>query len=161
GETEYIASIAAQAETVGVRACEGIVGYCDFRLGEPIDAVLEAHVLAGGGGVKGICQSAGWDAGILSTTATPGPPGLLEDPALRVGLRRLRRFGLTYECSLYHPQLPELTDLARAFPDQPMLANHCGGPIRIGPYRDRPDEVFAAWKRGLKDLAACPNVVLK
>ena len=42
-----------------------------------------------------------------------------------------------------------------------MLVNHCGGPIRIGPYRERPDEVFAAWRRDLRDLAKCPNVYLK
>ena len=161
GETEFIAAIAAQAEAAGVRACAGIVGYCDFRLGERIDAVLEAHVQAGGGRFKGIRQSAGWDAVIIMTTTSPAPRGLLLDPAFRLGLGRLGKFGLSYECSLYHPQLPELTDLARAFPDQPILVNHCGGPIRIGPYRERPDEVFRAWSRDLRELAKCPNVYLK
>ena len=127
---------AARAEAAGLRACAGIVGYCDFRLGEPIDAVLEAHIQAGGGRFKGIRQSAGWDAAVIMTTATPAPQHLLMDPAFRLGLGRLGRFGLSYECSLYHPQLPELIDLARAFPDLPILANHCGGPIRVGPYRE-------------------------
>src|SRR5215475_12138609 len=44
GETEYVTAVAAQAEAEGVPACNGIVGYCDFRLGEPVDAVLEAHI---------------------------------------------------------------------------------------------------------------------
>ena len=95
------------------------------------------------------------------TTSSPAPQHLLMDPAFRIGLRRLGRFGLSYECSLYHPQLPELTDLARAFPDLPILANHCGGPICVGPYRDRPSETFANWQRDLRELAACPNVHLK
>ena len=60
GETEYVAATAARAEAAGVRACAGIVGYCDFRQGEPVDAVLEAHIQAGGGRFKGIRQSAGW-----------------------------------------------------------------------------------------------------
>ena len=106
GETEYVAGVAARAEAAGVRACAGIVGYCDFRLGERIDAVLEAHIAAGGGRFKGIRQSAGWDAAVIMTTATPAPQHLLMDPAFRIGLGRLRRFGLSYECSLYHPQLP-------------------------------------------------------
>jgi predicted TIM-barrel fold metal-dependent hydrolase len=161
GETEFVAAVATQAEAAGMRACAGIVGYCDFRLGEPVDAVLEAHVRAGGGRFKGIRQSAGWDAAIIMTTSSPAPQGLLLDPAFRLGLGRLPRFGLSYECSLYHPQLSELTDLARAFPDLPILVNHCGGPIRIGPYRARPDEVFAAWSRDLRELATCPNVHLK
>jgi L-fuconolactonase len=161
GETEYIAGVAARAAAAGVRACAGIVGYCDFRLGEAVDAVLEAHIQAGGGRFKGIRQSAGWDAAVILTTATPAPEHLLTDKAFRTGLGRLRRFGLSYECSLYHPQLPELIDLARAFPDLPILANHCGGPIRVGPYRAHPDEVFAAWRRDLRELARCPNVTLK
>jgi L-fuconolactonase len=161
GETEFVAGVAARAEAAGVRACAGIVGYCDFRLGEPIDAVLEAHIQAGGGRFKGIRQSAGWDASIIMTTSSPAPQGLLLDPAFRLGLGRLGRFGLSYECSLYHPQLRELTDLARAFPDLPILANHCGGPIRVGPYRERPNEIFAAWDRDLRELATCPNVHLK
>ena len=86
GETEYVAAVAARAEALGSRACAGIVGYCDFRLGEPIDAVLEAHVAAGGGRFKGIRQSAGWDAAVIMTTSSPAPQHLLMDPAFRVGL---------------------------------------------------------------------------
>src|SRR5215472_8571974 len=77
GETEYVAGVAAQAEAAGVRACNGIVGYCDFRLGEAVDRVLEAHLAAGGGRFKGIRQSAGWDPAIILTTATPAPKDLL------------------------------------------------------------------------------------
>jgi predicted TIM-barrel fold metal-dependent hydrolase len=58
-------------------------------------------------------------------------------------------------------QLPELIDLARAFPDLPILANHCGGPICVGPYRQQPEAAFAAWRRDLRTLATCPNVHLK
>ncbi|HEY2619977.1 MAG TPA: amidohydrolase family protein [Acetobacteraceae bacterium] len=161
GETEYVAATAARAEATGLRACAGIVGYCDFRLGEPIDAVLEAHVQAGGGRFKGIRQSAGWDAAVVMTTSSPAPQHLLMDPAFRAGLSRLGRFGLSYECSLYHPQLPELIDLARAFPDLPILANHCGGPICVGLYRDRAADTFADWRRDLRELATCGNVHLK
>ena len=83
------------------------------------------------------------------TTSSPAPQHLLMDPAFRVGLARLGRFGLSYECSLYHPQLPELIDLARAFPDLPILANHCGGPICVGP-------VSRATGRDIRCLAAGP-----
>ena len=162
GETERVAAIAAEAAAAGVPGvCAGIVGYCDFRIGNRVDAVLEAHIAAGAGRFRGIRQSAGWDAAIVSTTSAVPPRGLLLDPAFRLGLARLGKFGLSYECSLYHPQLPELTDLARALPDQPILANHCGGPIRVGPYAAAPDRAFAAWRSALRDLATCPNVVLK
>src|SRR4051812_7477702 len=117
GETERVAAIAAQAVAAGTPGvCAGIVGYCDFRLGDRVDTVLEAHIAAGGGRFRGIRQSAGWDAAIVSTTSAVPPRGLLLDTEFRTGLARLGKFGLSYECSLYHPQLPELTDLARAFP---------------------------------------------
>jgi L-fuconolactonase len=162
GETERVVLIAEQAASGGATGvCAGIVGYCDFRLGDRVDAVLEAHIAAGAGRFRGIRQSAGWDAAIVSTTSAVAPRGLLMDPAFRNGLSRLGRFGLSYECSLYHPQLPELTGLAHAFPDLPILVNHCGGPIRIGPYAGDPQQTLAAWQTALRDLAACPNVVLK
>ena len=149
-------------ETAGAPGiCAGIIGYCDFRLGDRVDAVLEAHVSAEAGRFRGILQSAGWDATIVSITSAMPPRGLLLDPEFRAGLARLGKYGLSYECSLYHPQLPELTHLARAFPELAILANHCGGPIRIGPYADHPLEAFAAWHSALQELAACPNVTLK
>ena len=65
------------------------------------------------------------------------------------------------ESSLYHPQLPELAALARALPEQPILANHCGGYIAIGPHGVDPADTFTRWRAGLRELAACPNVYLK
>jgi len=158
GETETIARITSGA---GPGLCGGIVGYTDFRLGEKVDAVLEAHVAAGRGRFRGIRQSAGWDPAILTQTSAPAQPGLLADPAFRAGLARLGRFGLSYESSLYHPQLLELAAVARAFPDLPILANHCGGYIAIGPYGKNLTETFRKWRDGMRDLAACPNVYLK
>lgn len=158
GETETVAKIARSASP-GV--CAGIVGYTDFRLGDRADAVLEAHIAAGEGRFRGIRQSAGWDSTILTQTSAPAQPGLLADPVFRAGLARLRAFGLTYESSLYHPQLPELAALARALPDQPILANHCGGYIAIGLHANNLDETFARWRSGIRELAACPNVFLK
>ena len=158
GETETVARIAGGA---GPDVCAGIVGYTDFRMGERVEAVLAAHVEAGKGRFRGIRQSAGWDPAILTQTSAPAQPGLLADPAFRAGLARLGRFGLSYESSLYHPQLPELADLARAMPGLPILANHCGGYIAIGPHAEDPAETFRAWREGLRELAACPNVYLK
>jgi predicted TIM-barrel fold metal-dependent hydrolase len=158
GETETVVRITAGD---GPGICAGIVGYTDFRLGESVDAVLEAHVAAGLGRFRGIRQSAGWDPAILTQTSAPAQPGLLADPAFRAGIARLGKFGLSYESSLYHPQLPELAALARAFPEQPILANHCGGYIAIGPHGDDLAETFSRWRQGLRELAACPNVYLK
>jgi L-fuconolactonase len=161
GETETVARIAAEAEATGLSgACKGIVGYCDLR-GDRVRDVLEAHIQAGAGRFKGIRQSAGWDPAIVTQTSAPAPGGLLADPRFRAGLTHIGALGLSYESSLYHPQLPELAELARTFPDQAILANHCGGLIRIGPHAVHPQATWDAWRNGLRELAACPNVVLK
>ena len=158
GETETVVEIAAAA---GPGVCAGIVGYTDFRLGDRVDAVLEAHIAAGQGRFRGIRQSAGWDPAILTQTSAPAQTGLFADLAFRAGLARLEKFEISYESSLYHPQLPELADLARAFPNLPILANHCGGYIAIGPHGVDLNETFDRWRAGLRALAACPNVFLK
>ncbi|GAH46616.1 unnamed protein product [marine sediment metagenome] len=55
----------------------------------------------------------------------------------------------------------ELVNLARAFPDIPIILNHVGGPLGIGPYAGKREEVFQEWKRRITTLANCPNVVVK
>ena len=60
-----------------------------------------------------------------------------------------------------HPQLPELTAVARAFPDLTVILNHTGTPILGGPYRDRLDEVRTQWRAALAELARCDNVFVK
>jgi L-fuconolactonase len=62
---------------------------------------------------------------------------------------------------VFHPQLAEVVDLARACPDANMIMGHCGGPLGYGPYSGKHDEVFAAWKSGVTELAKCPNVSMK
>ena len=58
-------------------------------------------------------------------------------------------------------QLPELAAFARAIPDLTIVLNHLGGLWRIGPFAGRDDEVLPAWKQGLAEVAACPNVFMK
>ena len=89
------------------------------------------------------------------------PPHLLVNETYRAGFAHLQRFGLTYEAWLYHTQIGELTDLARAFPDTTIILNHFGGPLGVGPYAGRHDEIFAQWRSDISALADCPNVVAK
>src|SRR5690606_11731468 len=55
----------------------------------------------------------------------------------------------------------DLIDLARAFPDQPIVLDHVGGPLGVGPYAGRRDAAFADWRRSIRTLAECPNVHVK
>ncbi len=62
---------------------------------------------------------------------------------------------------MYHTQLAELTDLAHAMPDTAIVLNHQGGPIGIGPYAGRRQEVFEDWRYFMRKLARHDNVSVK
>src|SRR5439155_19580621 len=91
GETEFVASVAAEAERrkTGARVCAAIVGYVDFRAGGGVDAVLEAHVAAAGGRFRGIRQVTARHPDLLASISTPPPLGLMSDPTFRAGFARL------------------------------------------------------------------------
>jgi len=58
----------------------------------------------------------------------------------------------------FHPQIPDITDLARSLPYANIIMGHCGGPLGYGRHAGKPDEVFADWKKSITELAKCPNV---
>jgi L-fuconolactonase len=87
--------------------------------------------------------------------------GISRDATWRAGFSRLAKLGLSFEGWRYHPQLPEITALARAFPGTTIILNHVGGLLGVGPYASRAKEEFQAWKRSIVELATCPNVVVK
>jgi len=164
GETEFVAAVAKESESGRhgpLRACAGIIGHADCTLGERVDAVLEAHIEAGGGRFRGIRHSGTYDAGIAPTVPPGAPPGLYLDPAFRSGFGRLARHGLSFEAWLYHPQLGDLVDLLRAFPAQTVVLNHLGGPLGVGPYDGKRAEVFREWRASMGALAGCENLHIK
>ena len=165
GETEFvngIAAMSASGQYGPTRVAAGIVGHANLALGDAVAPVLEAQIEAGGGRFRGIRHSVPWDASDdVPVIRGKRPPHLLIDDTYRAGFAHLARHNLTYEAWLYHPQIPELTDLARTFPDTTIILNHFGGVLGIGPYAGRRDEIFATWQADIAELAACPNVVAK
>jgi L-fuconolactonase len=165
GEVEFANGIAAMAASGlygKTRVAAGIVGYADMMLGSAAGDVLDAQIAAGNGRFKGIRHMATWDA----DPAVPNGRfidrgGLLMEPAYREGVRELTKRGLTFEGWCYHPQLPEMIDLARAHPDQIIIMNHLAAPLGLGGYAGRREEVFEVWKNYFAELATCPNVVAK
>ena len=87
--------------------------------------------------------------------------GMLADKKFREGLAVVDRLGLSYDVSLYHPQIGEAADLASALPNIRIVLNHVGGVLGLGSYRSKRDEVFARWSSSIKALAARPNVFVK
>ena len=165
GETEFVvgqAAMAASGYYGKARACAAIVGHIDLMLGDAAGAVADAHIAAGGGRFRGIRHASAHDsAPDVRTTSTTPPAGMLADATFRRGFAQLAPRGLSFDAWLYHPQIGELADLARAFPDTTIILDHVGGPLAIGPYAGRRDEIFAQWRESVRDIARCPNVVVK
>jgi predicted TIM-barrel fold metal-dependent hydrolase len=131
-------------------------------LGGDARAVLEAEIKAGNGRFRGIRHSSAWDADPnVAGMYASRPKNLLQDEIFHKGFACLGPLGLTFDAWLFHPQIPELTALARKFPNQKIILDHCGGFIGIGSYKAKREENFAQWKASIKELAKCDNVVVK
>lgn len=161
GETAFVVELAKSAGADAGRIAAGIVGYADLRLGDAVDAVLAAHVEAGEGRFRGIRNSGSRHAAFKHGVLPRPPAGLYGDPAFRRGYARLAKYGLSFDAWVYHPQLDEVLDLARAFPHIPMVLDHYGGLLGVGPYADGRERLQREWLPLVKALAACPNITMK
>ncbi len=166
GETEFVRGMAAMADASyygKTRVAAAIVGFADLRLGEGVKDILQAHIEAGGGRFRGIRHSTAHDEndGIMGAEHTAPNAGLLYDETFRQGFAQLAPLNMSFDSWFYHPQMPELIDLAQAFPETPIVMDHVGAPLGIGPYAGRRDEIFASWSENVTALAKCPNVHVK
>ena len=165
GEIEFVVGLAAKSDRGAhgpTRAAAGIVGQADLTLGDRVDPVLDAMEQAGQGRFRGIRHAAGWDADprIGNSHTTPGPGLYLQDD-FRAGLARLTARGLSLDALVFHPQIDDLVDLARACPDANIIANHACLPLGHGPYAGKGPENHARWLASMTELAKCPNIVMK
>jgi predicted TIM-barrel fold metal-dependent hydrolase len=164
GETEFVQGQAAMSASGGfgeMRAAAGIVGTADLR--DPrVAQVLEAQIAASPNRFRGIRHRAAWaEPGVVPNQSPSQPGHVMMDPDFRRGFAYLHQYGLSFEAWLYHTQIGELIDLARAFPETTIILNHLAGPLGIGPYAGKRAEVFAGWKPDIAEVAKCPNVVMK
>src|SRR5690606_10757776 len=101
----------------GTAICAGIIGFADLCLGAAVGDVLEAHRAAAPRRFSGIRHNTAWDENPALRYDFLGiKPHTLMQKAFREGFPRLQQFGLTFDAWVFHPQLPEIIDLARAFP---------------------------------------------
>jgi predicted TIM-barrel fold metal-dependent hydrolase len=95
---------------------------------------------------------------------TGGPPACPPEPTatpVSRGFALLEKLGLTFDAWAYQSQLDLVIDLARAFPRQPIVMGHTGGVLGVGKYAGRRDELFASWRRSIRQLSQCANVSMK
>tara|TARA_B100000945_G_scaffold317025_1_gene319080 strand:- start:2726 stop:3745 length:1020 start_codon:yes stop_codon:yes gene_type:complete len=163
GETEFVLEVSKQAKKKkNFTQIEGIVGHADMMLGSSVKEILEAHIDAGEGLFKGIRHGASWDESkeIRNSHSDPIRHIYLNDD-FQKGVSELESLGLTLDAWNYHTQISELNKLAKLFPNLKIVQNHFGGPLGIGPYADKKNEVYESWKQDISELAENKNVFLK
>jgi L-fuconolactonase len=165
GETEFSVRLGEESDQGlygPVRFCQAVFGRVDLANGASSKGVLEAHVAAGKGRFKGIRFGTAWDPHPeVRTTARMPTQGLLLDSRVLEGVACLEQLGLVLDLWLYHHQLSDAVELARRFPNLSIVLDHAGGPLRMGPYANRLDEVYADWRAGIAAVASCPNISVK
>lgn len=165
GEVEFVNGVAAQSASGlygPLKACAAIIGHADLTLGKDVAPVLDALSAAGNGRFKGIRHQGAWDA----DPAVLGPPfhapeGLYSSDSFRVGFAEFAARDLTFDAWVLEPQLGDVLALAKAFPNQKIVLDHCGSPLNIASYRGTLDENFDRWKTSITALAECDNVSVK
>ena len=165
GETEFLngqAAMAASGLYGEPRVAAGIVGYVDLAQGDRSRELLEAHLTAAPYRFKGVRQEAVWDAdkavlgGLFEIE-----PHLYAADSFRNGFRHLASLNLSFDAFVLEPQLADVVDLARSFPDTQIVLDHLGNPVGNGPYAGKAAQRFPEWNSNMREIARYENVVVK
>ena len=105
------------------------------------------------GRVRAIRQQIHWHEKPLYRFAPR--PDVMNDAAWRRGLAEVAKRGLAFELQVFTSQMADAATLARDFPDTTFVLMHAGM------LEDRSPAGWAAWRAGMKQLAAHKNVVTK
>ncbi len=116
-----------------------------------VGRILETH--AAFPRVVGVRETLSWHPEPVKRFAKR--PDVASDPAWRRGLGLLGRHEFSLDVMLYPYQAADLFSVAKDFPEQQIILNHCGSPI------DRDAEGMERWRSGLRLLAQAPNVAIK
>ncbi|MBN8999959.1 MAG: amidohydrolase family protein [Rhizobiales bacterium] len=147
GETAWLQSVAD--DPASNRMPNGIVAFCNFADPDAL-RILEGH--ARYPNLRGIRH-------ILNHHTDPvltfTDRDFLDDAAWLDNFALLQRFDLSFDLQLYAPQMPAAARLANRYPSTQIILNHTGMP------HDRSKEGIAAWRDGMRRLAACDNVACK
>lgn len=137
----------AMADTRGFP--QAIVAHAELE--KPTAAALLAEHAAHRN-VRGIRQIINWHPDPAKTYT---PRDLLADDSWHAGFAQLARHGLSFDLQIYPGQMPAAARLAARHPDIALILNHTGMPV------DRDAAGTAAWRAGMRALAARPNVSVK
>ena len=127
------------------------IGFADLTapgVGEALDRLAEVRRCVG------VRQMLSWHP-TESAKCFAARPGIANETDFRRGVALLARHDQILELMLYPYQAEDVAQLARDFPNQTFIVNHCGSPI------DRDRDGMALWRGGVELLGSAPNVQIK
>ena len=162
GETVFVREIASEAKKNPEKAqISGIVGHANL-LSDDVALVVDKHLREGQGLFRGIRHAGGWDHHKEISNSHHNPQkDLYLSEKFSQGLEELEKKQLSFEAWQYHHQISQVNFLAKEHPKLKIVLNHFSGPIGIGPYQNKQEEIFEAWKKDIDQLAKCQNVYAK
>jgi predicted TIM-barrel fold metal-dependent hydrolase len=126
-----------------------IVGFA--ALDSPnLQGLLEQH--ASHRSMRGIRHIVNWHE---DRRWTYTPHDVTRDPQWEKGLGMLSRYGLSFDLQCYPGQMLHLAEIISRHRDTQVILNHAGMPV------DRDPSGKDQWRRGMRALAALPNVATK
>jgi L-fuconolactonase len=164
-ETEFVNGIAAMSNSGlygSTKIANGIVGSAPLLIGDSVATILDQQISVAPKRFKGIRSQAAMhsDGTIPSTRARP-IEGVYINDMFHQGFSHLESRNLSFEAWCYHPQLPQLIQLAKKFPNTTIILNHFGGPLGIGSFSGKEEETYNFWEKQIIELSRCDNVVAK
>ena len=162
GETEFVVGEAKRSRGHGKAEISAIVGHSDLTmdLGR-LTETLDAHNDAGEGLFRGIRHAGPSDLQGAYGWLGTAPVDLYIQADFQRGVAELGKRGLSYDTWHYHTENKYYAELAKAVPDTVFVFDHFGTPVRVGPFADKTDQVFAQLKDDVAEIAKCENVVAK
>jgi predicted TIM-barrel fold metal-dependent hydrolase len=127
-----------------------IVAYVDMLLD---DARPQLDQLARNGRVRGVRMQLHWHENPLYRFASS--PDLARDPRLVANVGRLADYRFSFDLQVFSGQMAGAAELAAACPGVTFVLQHAGMLEDLSP------EGIAAWRDGMRLLAAQPNIVSK
>jgi L-fuconolactonase len=154
-ETEFVMKDACTIESrIGVAT--GFIGYADLTMGDAVASVLESQIALGRGRFRGIRFSRR-----PGTIEGHDAKSVLSETDFLKGLAKLQDYGLTYELVVRPNQFEELAELAKKFPDTPMIVNHIGWMFNFGHGKKLNEEQIQEWENSILKLVHCNNIYIK
>ena len=127
-----------------------IVGYADFTVDDvrpQLDRLAKYPLM------RGVRQQFHWHENSLYRFASN--PDMCLDPMVQKNVGHLADYGWSFDLQVFPSQMAGGVALAKACPEVTFILQHAGM------LEDTSDEGMGRWQDGMKQLAACRNVVSK